>query len=141
MTSAGTHLDHPTETSPELGAVGFLDTVIGAAEHWEEDGVHVIRGLEFDVIAGDPDFQAAVDQFVEKTQDLWSYLSGLEHLTDNENETFLLLAPRFLKIYKELERREAQRRQKLVSINLHRWRQRGEQHLRNWQPRSTPVSV
>jgi hypothetical protein len=133
---ADTHLpDEPlTEASPEYGCVVAFDTIVSFAEHWEEDGVHVLRSLDFDVIAGDPDFDRAVDQFVEKAEDLWSYLSGLETITENENETFLTLAPRFLEIYKELERREARRRERVVSIDFSRLRQRGEHQLRNWRP-------
>lgn len=117
-----------------------FDTIVSFAEHWVEDGAHVIRSLDFDVIAGDPDFQRAIDQFVEKAEDLWSYLSGLEVISENENEMFLTMAPRFLKIYKELERREARRRERLISINLGRVRQRGQHSLRNWRP-STPAPV
>jgi hypothetical protein len=132
---------NPTEAAPNYGGVRVYGLPVGAAEHWMEDDVHVIRGLEFDVIAGDPDFQTAVEKFGEKAEDLWSYLSNQEHLTENENETFLVLAPRFLAIYKELERREAERSQRVLSITFPRFRQRGERHLRNWQPHSTPVSV
>jgi hypothetical protein len=131
----------PTEEAPEYGCVVAFDTIVSFAEHWEEDGVHVIRSLDFDVVAGDEDFHKAIDQFVEKAEDLWSYLSGLETISENENETFLTLAPRFLKIYKELERREANRRQRVVSVNFGRLRQRGEHHLRNWRPQSTPASA
>lgn len=134
------HAEPPTEASPEYGCVVAFDTIVSLAEHWEEDGVHVLRSLDFDVISGDPNFQNAVDQFVEKAEDLWSYLSGLETISDNENEMFLKMAPRFLEIYKELERREAKRRKSIVSINLGRLRQRGEHSLRNWRP-SKPTSA
>jgi hypothetical protein len=136
MASQQTHpqADPPTEASPEYGCVMAFDTIVSFAEHWEEDGFHVIRSLDFDVTAGGSDFQAAIDQFVEKAEDLWSYLSGLETISDNENEMFLKMAPRFLKIYKELERREASRRERVISINFGRLRQRGEHSLRNWRP-------
>jgi hypothetical protein len=126
--------------APEYGCVVAFDTIVSFAEHWEEDGVHVLRSLDFDVISGDTDLDKAIDQFVEKAEDLWSYLSGLETISENENETFLKLAPRFLNIYKELERREASRRKRVVSINFGRIRQRGEHQLRNWRP-SIPASV
>jgi hypothetical protein len=129
-----------TEAAPEYGRVVAFDTIVSFAEHWEEDGIHVLRSLDFDVIAGDADFQKAIDQFVEKAEDLWSFLSKLEIISDNENEMFLKLAPRFLEIYKELERREASRRERVVSVNFGRLRQRGEHHLRNWRP-SIPASV
>lgn len=129
-----------TEASPEHGRIVAFDTIVSFAEHWEEDGIHILRSLDFDVTSGDADFQKAVDQFVEKAEDLWSYLSGLETISDNENEMFLKMAPRFLEIYKELERREAKRRESIVSINFGRLRQRGEHSLRNWRP-SKPASV
>lgn len=135
----------PTEQSPEYGVVVIADKPISLAEHWVEGNVHVLRSLEFDVIAGSEDFQQAVDQFAEKAEDLWGYLSRQDGISGNENETFVLLAARFLDIYKELERREQarleeERHQRLVSIHLNRQRQRGE-HLRNWRPRSTPSLV
>lgn len=130
----------PTEATPEHGCVMAFDTIVSLAEHWEEDGLHVVRSLDFDVIAGDADFQNAIDQFVEKAEDLWSYLSGLETISDHENEMFLKMAPRFLEIYKELERREARRRERLISIDFGRLRQRGEHSLRNWRP-SIPASA
>lgn len=114
--------------------------IVSFAERWEEHGVHVIRSLDFDVTAGDADFQKAVDQFVEKAEDLWSYLSNLETISENENEMFLKLAPRFLELYKEFERREASRRERLISISFGPLRQRGEHSLRNWRP-STPASA
>lgn len=117
-----------------------FDKIVSFAERWEEDGIHVLRSLDFDVTAGDADFQKAVDQFVEKAEDLWSYLSGLETISDNENEMFLKMAPRFLDIYKELERREKSRRERVISINFGRLRQRGQHSLRNWRP-SQPTSA
>jgi hypothetical protein len=138
------HAEPLTEAVPEYGCVVTLGHIVSFAEHWEEDGVHVLRSLDFDVTAGDANFQKAVDQFVEKAEDLWSYLSGLETISENENEMFLKLAPRFLEIYKELERREASRRERIVSINFGRFRQRSEHSLRNWRPSipapASPVS-
>ena len=123
----------PTEENPDRGRVAAVGgVVLSDAEHWVEDGVHVIRSTEFPVIAGADDFDGAVDQFGEKLEDLWLYLSEIETLTDNENELFLALAPRFRDIYRELERREAERQRRIIILNL---RRRGA-HLRNWV--STP---
>jgi hypothetical protein len=105
---------------------------VSAAEHWEEDGVHVFRSLEFNVIAGHEDFNTAVDQFVEKAEDLWTYLSELDGLTDNENETFLILSPRFRQILKVLERREEERLRRLVTVKV----RRRSAHSRAWEPKS-----
>jgi hypothetical protein len=134
------HAEPLTEAAPEYGRIVAFDTTVSFAEHWEEDGIHILRSMDFDVTAGEADFQKAVDQFVEKAEDLWSYLSNLETISDNENEMFLKMAPRFLEIYKELERREAKRRERIVSISFGRLRQRGEHSLRNWRP-SIPASA
>lgn len=125
-----------TEESPEYGFVTALDIVISAAEHWIEDGVHVLRSTEFDVTAGDPDFRTAIEVFGQKTEDLWAYLGELDGLTENENETFLVLAPRFREVLQELERREQVRRRKIVSVTLRRRRD----HLRDWQPSTRRTS-
>ncbi len=129
-----------TEAAPEYGRISVFDITVSFAEHWVEDGIHVLRSMDFDVIAGAADFQSAIDQFVEKAEDLWSYLSNLETISDNENEMFLKMAPRFLDIYKELERREKSRRERVISINIGRLRQRGQHSLRNWRP-SQPASA
>lgn len=130
----------PTEAAPEYGRIAVFDITVSFAERWEEDGVHVLRSMDFDVIAADKDLQRAVDQFVEKAEDLWSYLSGLDTISENENEMFLKMAPRFLDIYRELERREKARRERVISINFGRLRQRGQHSLRNWRP-SQPASA
>jgi hypothetical protein len=123
------------------GRACWFDILISEGERWIEDGVNVIRSTEFDVVAGDPDFDKALAQFFGKLEDLWVYLSGVEELSDNENETFLALAPRFLEVYKELERREEERRKRLVSITFGGLRrlQRGTP-LRAWHPSSQPLS-
>jgi hypothetical protein len=128
----------PSEDAPVLGRAKWLGVPISEGERWVEDDVHVIRSTEVDVIAGDADFQQAVEQFIRKVEDLFHYLSTVEELSDNENETYLRLAPRFLKVYKELERREEERRRRLISISFGRLRERGE-HYRYWQQStSTP---
>jgi hypothetical protein len=123
-----------TEAAPEYGTVSLLGLPITDAEHWIEDGVHVLRSLDFDVTVGDRDFWAAVDKLGGSVEDLWSYLSELETITDNENETFVLLASRFQRVFRELEKRERERRRRLIILNL---RKRGQHHFRNWQPLST----
>jgi hypothetical protein len=100
-----------TEAAPERGNVAVFGLPVSNAEHWLEDGVHVLRSTEFDVIAGDPDFQRALEIFCEKAEDLWSYLSTLETISDNENEVFLQLAPRFMRMPSPRLRRSPDGRQ------------------------------
>jgi hypothetical protein len=127
----------PSEAAPERGRISAFGICLSEAEHWVEDGIHVIRSTEFDLVAGDPDFRRAVEMFGEKAEDLWWFLSELDTITDNENETFLVLAPRFMQVFKELERRESERRRQVISISFARFRSRGD-HFRDWQPLSTP---
>ena len=122
------------------GAAYSFDVLISEGERWIEDGIHVIRSTEFDVVAGDPDFDRALSKFIDMHEDLWAYLSGLEELTDNENETFLKLAPRFLEVHRELERREEERRRRRINISFSARRRRGRGNpLYGWQSApSTP---
>lgn len=134
-------LEAATEAAPVCGAAFRLGVRVSDAERWLEDGMHVLRSTEFDVIAGDRDFDGALGQFIDKIEDLWFYLSGLEELTDNENETFLALAPRFLRIHQKLEQLEEDRRRRLISVSFGRLRrlQRGEPLLA-WHQSSTPAA-
>jgi hypothetical protein len=132
MPSQPAQTNAPTEEAPEEGCIAIVEVPSFLAEHWVEDGVHVVRSPEFDIIAGDEDFERAVDQFAEKAEELWGYLSELEGPTENEQETLVALASRFHRIYRELERREEKRRRRLISVAFPR---RG--HVRDWRP-STP---
>ncbi len=125
----------PTEESPDTGRVTAFDVVLSEAEHWVEDSIHVIRSLEFDVVAGDPNFEAAVDQFGQKAEDLWTYLGETDRLTENENETFLLLSRRFHAVLRAYEQEEQRRRRRLISVSS---RLRHGARTRQWQPLSTP---
>lgn len=121
-----------TEEAPERGRVLRYGQLVSEAERWVEDGVQIIRSTEFDVTAGDPDFKAAVMMFGEKAEDLFWYLSEQDSLTDGENETFLTLAPRFMGIFQELERREAARQRWFISFKSRSDDRRG------WETVSTP---
>lgn len=137
--------EQPTETSPDLGTITAVELLVSQAAHWIEEGVHILRSTEFDVIAAHEEFDRAVDLFVEKAQDLYDYLAEKEGISDNEAETFLLLHSRLFPIYKalerrELEREEKQRRVRLITVNLKRRNRRGA-HLRTWRPHSTPASA
>jgi hypothetical protein len=127
----------PTEAEPLFGEVQAFGVGLSLAERWVEDGVHIFRSLEFDVVAGDEDFDLAVDHFVRKLENLWTYLSEAEELSENENETFLRLAPRFHNVFKELERRDAEQRRSRLYAARRLLRTRGE-HPRTWLPSSTP---
>jgi hypothetical protein len=88
----------PTEDKPETGIVGFGDAVLSKAEHFiDDDGVHVVRSLEFDVSAHADDFGSAISMFVDNSDDYCSYLAELaesKKATEHELETLGLLVNR-----------------------------------------------
>ena len=93
----------PTEHNPEEGQIVLFDVVLSDVEHWIEDGDHVFRSLEFDVIAGAPDLRAAVWQFITKASGFAVYLDELEDLAENEHEMRDVLAGRLLHLLPHLE--------------------------------------
>lgn len=100
----------PTENRPEIGHVRFGDVVFSKAEHFvDEDGVHVIRSLEFDVSAHADEVDAAGRMFVDNADDYCSYLAELAQsgrATAPELEALGLLVKR-LRALRERERRES----------------------------------
>jgi hypothetical protein len=138
---ASVRRDHPTEANPETGRarlrVGDQDIVLSDGMRWvEPDGEHVIRSLEFDVIAGGRTFEEALSKFIDSLFDFAAYLGELEDPAENEEEMFHRLAPRLVRLSRELERcRESQRKLPLLSVNLSRRRSKRED-VREWQPLS-----
>lgn len=131
--------DAPSEQAPENGCIGRFDVVLSEVEHWVEDGDHVFRSLEFDVIAGDPDKGRAITKFIDNALDFRDYLDGLEDRAENEDEMLQLLNSRFSRVASALEGQERARREKLISISLGGRRRRQRADLsRFWHPRSTP---
>lgn len=133
-----------TEADPELGSaslsLGDAEIMLSAGERWvEPDGEHVIRSVEFDVIAGGATFDEALSKFIDGIFDFAVYLSELDDRADNEDEMFQLLAPRMLRVSRELERcYESRRKKPWISINLPR-RRRSHEDGRGWHPSSRPL--
>jgi hypothetical protein len=80
----------------------------------EPDGAHVIRSLEFDVIAGAPTFEEALSRFIDNLYDFAAYLGELEDPAENEEEMFHRLAPRLVQVSREFARYESRRKRPLV---------------------------
>jgi hypothetical protein len=95
---AGTH---PFE-APEYGEVCLHGVRIATAAHWVEDGEHVLRSLEFDLIVGAPSLEEAVSKFLESAEDIADHLSelGEDRITHDEVEVALALYHRFSDAYK-----------------------------------------
>lgn len=135
--------DQPTEACPERGEVSLFEGVATfPAEHWlEEDGTHVLRSLEFDVIAGGATLEEAMAAFHDKARDLWVHLGELEEVTEGENELFVAVARRWHAVFAELQRREAERiqmerRRRLINFQFKRARER---HFQHWRTSSAPL--
>jgi hypothetical protein len=53
----------PTEEAPELGRVVAAGVTVSEGLHWVEDGVHIIRSSEFDLMGQGDDLDEAVADF------------------------------------------------------------------------------
>jgi len=100
----------PTEDRPERGVVGRGDVELSKAEHFvDEDGVHVLRSLEFEVSAIADDVDAAITVFIDNADDYCSYLAGLAQsgkAVPHELETLGLLTQRLLALHEQERERE-----------------------------------
>lgn len=123
----------PTAEHPERGTIASAGVPLFPVEHWVEDGEHVFRSSEFDLIIGDADFDAAIEKFIEGADDLWGFLEEQQNLTEGEIELVSLIASRFRPLLQELERRERARRRPVLAIPLPR---RGVERLVTWRPAS-----
>jgi hypothetical protein len=92
----------PHADAPEHGVVCLHGVPISRAAHWIEDGDHVLRSMEFDLIVGAPSLEGAVVKFLESAEDIADHLAelGEERVTHDEVETALALFHRFTDAYK-----------------------------------------
>lgn len=133
--------EHPTEAEPSVGSAALSiedqEVVLSEGVWWiEPNGDYVIRSVEFDVVAGGPTFQDTLAKFIDNVWEFGVYLAELEDRAENEEEMFHLLAPRLLRISRELERcLEAKEHRPFISVNLPR-RGRSRHDSREWLPSS-----
>ena len=131
------HLSPPTEETPERGVLTMFDVDLSEADYFVADGDHVIRSREFDVIAGGASFAEALDAFGAKLLDFAIYLGDLEHLAENEESMFHILAPRVMRITRAFERyEEEQKRRRLHLFGLSIGRLRSEEDRPEWHQSS-----
>lgn len=74
---AETLADLPVSESPEEGVLTFYGVEVFPALYWVEDGDHVFRSTEFDLLAADRDQYVAIQKFIEMAEDLAGYYSDL----------------------------------------------------------------
>ncbi len=124
----------PSEGQPEVGAILYRDTGVAIASvyHWIDDGLHVFRSSEFDLIAAAENEQEAVNQFVDNLEDRLELIANLDEdeVTEDEAQLFRQVTERFFEAWRILEERE---RRRVISIRVgsRRKRSRG-----NWRRRS-----
>lgn len=124
---ADTLSDLPTSESPEEGVLTFYDVEVFPALHWVEDGDHVFRSTEFDLLAADRDQYVAIQKFIEMAEDLADYhvdLMKAGRATDEEADIALQILSRINELLERQlrlakEQLQAQRRR---VINVRRRR-------------------
>lgn len=97
--------------------------ILTHALYWVEDGVHVVRSREFDLIGEGEDRESAIEMLAGNAHDLVIFLGELIRAGDAtpyELETFTTLGARWVEMY---ERHENEMRGRLLP-----WRRREEAH-------------
>lgn len=143
----------PTEAEPEYGEVVGGGFVLSAARRWvDEDGTHVVESLEFDIVGMAADFPSALQNFVDRADDLFDHYADLaeqDELTDYEREAGKVLGPRLIEFYKawnaqlqsvveELEQKKPSLMEALFSSRRRAIRQQPEIWLSQMHKDSSP---
>src|SRR5689334_2277890 len=94
------HHHAPTEHEPMISTIVHTRHGISLCEIecWVDDGVHVIRAVDFDMIAMDEDLDKALEIFVKDTFSLVNSLGELLRAgkaTEGERELFIRLGTPF----------------------------------------------
>jgi hypothetical protein len=136
-TAATTHdIGIPTEDAPEPGRVVAAGATVSEGLHWLEDGSHVIRSSEFDLMGQGDDLDEAVDDFIGQALDLLWYLNGeIERNEASDYEVRLagVLGGRLAQAYRRVnEDREAEEKQREPFIALSFGRRHKRQRLNAW---------
>jgi hypothetical protein len=129
-------VDAPTEEAPDLGCVVAAGVTLSEGMHWLEDGAHVIRSSEFELIGEGDDLDEAVRSFIGHALDLLAYLTEeIERgeATDHEIRVAGVLGSRLAQAYRKVsEDREAQEKQREPFIALSFGRRHKRQRLNEW---------
>jgi hypothetical protein len=115
----------------------MFDIDLTEADYFVDNGDHVVRSREFDVIAGGASFEEALRAFSNKLLDFAIYLGELEQRAENEETMFHVLAPRVMRITRAFERyEEQQRRRRRHVFGLSIGRLRTEEDRPEWHQSS-----
>ncbi len=115
-----------TADHPEFGFIGMEGVVLSEVAYWLEDGHHVFRSTEYDVIVGDADKQTAIAAFVEATEDYADFLAQFESHTVEDLTIATTIFKRLVEIYERAQARHHHRRTVLSVLR------RGHDAARGW---------
>lgn len=120
----------PTSENPATIAFGTGDIVLSRVAYWHEDGQHVIRSLEYDVIAASEDLFTAIRKFALNTVEYARMLSEAEDRTPEDAELASMIFDRLGAVLAEIEVEPPQRRGGLLTRVRHH---RGQQVGHGWR--------
>jgi len=126
----------PTEEAPDFGRVVAAGVTLSEGMHWLEEGAHVIRSSEFELIGEGDDLDEAVRSFIGHALDLLAFLTEeIERgeATNHEVRVAGVLGARLAQAYRQVsEDREAQENQRGPFIALSFGRRHKRQRLNAW---------
>jgi hypothetical protein len=128
----------PTPDNPKIIDVAVEDLPLSRVACWCEDGLFVIRSLEYDVIAADEDPRTAVHKFVDTTVAYAQTLGNAEDATRDDVEMALMIMGRMAEIAARLAPAEKPRRRGGLLERARR--HRGEQPSHGWQLRPAALN-
>lgn len=133
----------PTAEAPGIGTISAFGVTLTRAQHWVEDGCHVLQSLEFQVTVYADGFDEALEKLGDGVLSYALYLSEIEDRAANENEMLAVLMPRVTEFAKRLDEceRDAERhviRHALLRRSRHT---RREWHLNAEPSGSLPVAL
>lgn len=119
---------HETATpQPEFGEIGVDGLTLSAVAYWQEDGMHVFRSTEYDVIASNENKQVAILAFVQQSEDYANFLASFGEHTVEDLTISTMILRRLLDIH---ERAQEHRRRRLAIVR--HLRSRGHSVVRGW---------
>ena len=132
-----------TEDAPEFGRVHIFEVTVSEGERWIEDGVHIIRSTEFELLGQGDSVGEAVEDFIGHAVDYHMYLARLVQENDaTEHEARVLgeLSRRFVEAYEESRKDSERRDSRLFTLTLNLGRRHSRQRPQHWHPSPRNIS-
>lgn len=131
-----------TEDAPRHGVIRhtrYSDLALCDILRWEEDGLHVVRAADFDLLVVADDPTEATQKFVGEVHSLFVALGELMQrgeATDDEQDLYVRLGTPLIEAF---QRDEERRQTRLVAIAFPRFRRRGSYMRGDWRSGSSPA--